>query len=74
VNKYTQSKLANILYTCQYALHYPQILCVAIHPSEVLTELFNKGAEGDDEQIKYLAREVAPKRCGSVEEGIKNGI
>lgn len=39
-----------------------------------MTELFNKGAEGDDEQIKYLAREVAPKRCGSVEEGIKNGI
>jgi retinol dehydrogenase-12 len=43
VNKYTQSKLANILYARQYALHYPQILCVAIHPGEVLTKLFSKG-------------------------------
>ncbi|KAI4615367.1 uncharacterized protein J4E87_009260 [Alternaria ethzedia] len=62
VNKYTQSKLANVVYARQYALHYPQILCVAIHPGDVLTEIFNKGAEGGDEQIKYLAREVAPKR------------
>jgi len=74
VNKYTQSKLANVVYARQYTLHYPQILSVAIHPGDVLTEIFNKGAEGGDEQIKYLAREVAPKRCGSLKEGIKNGV
>jgi len=74
VNKYTQSKLANVVYARQYALHYPQILSVAIHPGDVLTEIFNKGAEGGDEQIKYLAREVAPKKCGPLEEGIKHGI
>ncbi|KAI4643392.1 uncharacterized protein J4E78_009861 [Alternaria triticimaculans] len=74
VNKYTQSKLANVVYARQYALHYTQINSVAIHPGDVLTEIFNKGAEGGDEQIKYLAREVAPKRCGSLEEGIKNGV
>lgn len=74
VNKYTQSKLANVVYARQFALHYPRILCMAIHPGDVLTEIFNKGAEGGDEQIKYLAREVAPKRCGSLEEGIKNGV
>ncbi|KAI4663092.1 uncharacterized protein J4E79_004406 [Alternaria viburni] len=74
VNKYTQSKLANVVYARQYALHYPQIISVAIHPGDVLTEIFNKGAGGGDEQIKYLAREVAPKRCGSLEEGIKNGV
>jgi retinol dehydrogenase-12 len=74
VNKYTQSKLANVVYARQYAVHYPQLISVAIHPGEVLTELFNKGAEGGDKQIEYMAKVMAPKMCGSVEEGVKNGL
>jgi retinol dehydrogenase-12 len=52
----------------------PQLVSVAIHPGEVLTELFNKGAEGGDKQIEYMAKVMAPKMCGSVEEGVKNGL
>jgi retinol dehydrogenase-12 len=40
----------------------------------VLTELFNKGAEGRDKQIEYMAKIMAPKMCGSVEEGVKKGL
>jgi retinol dehydrogenase-12 len=74
VNKYTQSKLANVVYARQYAAHHPSLISVAIHPGEVLTELFNKGAEGGDKQIEYMAKVMAPKMCGSVEEGVKNGL
>ncbi|OAL47653.1 NAD(P)-binding protein [Pyrenochaeta sp. DS3sAY3a] len=74
VLKYTQSKLANVVYARQYAAHYPQLISVAIHPGEVGTELFNKGAQGGGPEIEYLAREIAPKMGVSVEEGAKNSL
>jgi retinol dehydrogenase-12 len=64
LSRYTRSKLANILYARQFALRYPSIVSVAMHPGEVATRLFSKGAVGEDPQIEYLAREVAPKMCG----------
>jgi retinol dehydrogenase-12 len=74
ISKYTQSKLANVVYARQVAAHYPQIISVAIHPEDVATQLFAKGAVGGGKEIEYLAREIAPKRGISVEEGVKNGL
>ncbi|KAF1850543.1 NAD(P)-binding protein [Cucurbitaria berberidis CBS 394.84] len=74
VSKYTQSKLANVVYARQFAKHFPQLITIAIHPGEVATQLFNKGAEGGGPEIEYLAREIAPKVCVPVEEGVKNGL
>lgn len=74
ISKYTQSKLANALYPIYYAKHCPQLISVAINPGEVATQLFNTGAKGGDEKIKYLASEIAPKIGGTVEEGAKNSL
>jgi retinol dehydrogenase-12 len=74
ISKYTSSKLANVVYARQVAKRYPQIICVAIHPDDVATQLFSKGAVGGGPEIEYLAREVAPKVGVSVEEGAKNGL
>jgi retinol dehydrogenase-12 len=74
ISKYTSSKLANVVYARQVAKRYPQIVCVAIHPEDVATQLFSKGAVGGGPEIEYLAREVAPKVGVSVEEGAKNGL
>lgn len=38
--RYGQSKLAQMLYTDQLALHYPEITWVSIHPGVILTDLF----------------------------------
>jgi retinol dehydrogenase-12 len=74
ISKYTSSKLANIVYARQVAKHYPHIVSVAIHPEDVTTQLFSKGAVGGGPEIEYLAREVAPKVGVSIEEGAKNGL
>jgi retinol dehydrogenase-12 len=74
VKKYTQSKLANVVYARQFAKHYPSLVSVAIHPEDVATQLFTKGAVGGGPEIEYLAREIAPKIGVSVEEGAKNGL
>lgn len=74
VKKYTQSKLANVVYARQVAKHYPSLVSVVIHPEDVATQLFNKGAVGGGPEIEYLAREIAPKVGVSVEEGAKNGL
>jgi len=72
--KYTQSKLANVVYARQVAKHYPALMSVAIHPEDVATQLFNKGIEGGGPEIAYLAKEIAPKVGTTVEEGAKNGL
>tara|TARA_R110002003_G_scaffold45_5_gene3483 strand:+ start:32208 stop:32813 length:606 start_codon:yes stop_codon:yes gene_type:complete len=72
--KYTQSKLANVVYARQVAKQYPQVVSVAIHPEDVATQLFSKGADGGGPEVEYLAREIAPKVGVSVEEGAKNGL
>jgi NAD(P)-dependent dehydrogenase (short-subunit alcohol dehydrogenase family) len=72
--KYTQSKLANVVYARQVAKQYPQVVSVAINPEDVATQLFTKGADGGGPEVEYLAREIAPKVGVSVEEGAKNGL
>jgi NAD(P)-dependent dehydrogenase (short-subunit alcohol dehydrogenase family) len=38
---FSQSKLANIVYTAELARRYPQILSVSVHPGVVTTDLLN---------------------------------
>ncbi|TVY40543.1 putative oxidoreductase [Lachnellula occidentalis] len=68
VNRYIQSKVANMLYPQEFAKHHPQLTIVSIDPGDVATQLFSR--EPGDEQMKYLQTEVAPKRVRSVEEGV----
>jgi NAD(P)-dependent dehydrogenase (short-subunit alcohol dehydrogenase family) len=74
VTRYTQSKLANVVYAREIARHHPSIISVAIHPEDVATQLFDKGVQGGGPEIEYLAREVAPRVGVSLEEGVKNGL
>lgn len=74
VFKYTQSKLANVVYAREFAARHPDLITVAIHPGEVGTELFNKGAIGGGPEIEYLATQIAPKMGVSVQEGAKNTL
>lgn len=74
VTRYTQSKLANVVYARQIAKHYPFLISVAIHPEDVATQLFSKGAQGGGPEIEHLAREVAPRLGVSLEEGVKSGL
>jgi retinol dehydrogenase-12 len=74
VLRYTQSKLANVVYAREIARRYPSLLSVAIHPEDVATQLFSKGAQGGGPEIEYLARQVAPRLGVSLEEGVKNGL
>ncbi|KAK3316536.1 hypothetical protein B0H66DRAFT_576378 [Apodospora peruviana] len=73
VNRYIQSKVANVLYAQQFALrHGPRITIVSVNPGEVDTQLFKR--EPGDEQMKYLQIEVAPKHVRPVEDGVKNQL
>lgn len=73
-SRYTQSKLANVVYARQVAARYPELISVSIHPEDVMTELFAKGVQGGGPEMTYLAKEIAPKVGVSVEEGAKNGL
>lgn len=75
VNRYIQSKTANMLYAKGYAKYSPHremIKIVAVDPGEVDTLLFKR--EAGDDQMRYLQTEVAPLRVRPVEDGVKNQI
>ncbi|KAF7563267.1 hypothetical protein G7046_g851 [Stylonectria norvegica] len=72
VQRYTQSKLANVLYARQYSVHHPEITTVSLNPGEVDTELFKR--EPADDSVRHLQTELAPKVVGSIEEGVKNHL
>ncbi|RYP18677.1 hypothetical protein DL765_003812 [Monosporascus sp. GIB2] len=72
VNRYVQSKIANMLYAQEFAKHHPQLTIVSVDPGEVATQLFSR--EPGDEQMVYLQTEVAPKQVRPVEEGVKNQL
>ncbi|KAF3031200.1 hypothetical protein E8E11_000353 [Didymella keratinophila] len=72
--RYTQSKLANVLYPLKTARHYPNLVSVVIYPEDVATQLLSKGAQGGGPEIEYLARGVAPRLGVSLDEDVKNGL
>lgn len=72
IDRYCQSKLANLLYAQEVAKHFPQLTTVSVHPGEIATELFSR--EPGDDLIRKLQTEVAPKVTIPVEEGVKNQL
>jgi len=72
VNRYVQSKTANMLYAQEFAKQQLQLTVVSVDPGEVDTQLFKR--EPGDEQMGYLQTEVAPKRVRPVENGVKNQL
>ncbi|RYP08728.1 hypothetical protein DL764_001748 [Monosporascus ibericus] len=72
VNRYVQSKIANMLYAQEFAKHHPQLTIVSVDPGEVATQLFSR--EPGDEQMVFLQTQVAPKHVRPVEEGVRNQL
>ena len=72
ISRYTQSKLANLLYAQEVAAHYPQFTTVSLDPGAVGTDLFSR--EPGDEQVRHLQTNVAPQHAGPVTEGVKNQL
>ncbi|KAF3767577.1 NAD(P)-binding protein [Cryphonectria parasitica EP155] len=72
VQRYTQSKLANVLYAQEVARRFPQFTTVSVDPGAVATELFSR--EPGDAQMETLQTTVAPQRGRPVEEGVLNPL
>lgn len=70
--RYCQSKLVNVLYARQFAVHHPDLMIVAIHPGEALTGLFSR--EPADERVKQLQSVQAVQHATTVEECVKNHL
>ncbi|KAH9896257.1 NAD(P)-binding protein [Xylariomycetidae sp. FL2044] len=88
VNRYVQSKAANMLYAQGLAKHYPQLIIASIDPGEVATQLFSREPGDAHGKRPYPLRalhslpvsmieiqtNVAPKLVRPVEEGVKNQL
>ncbi|KUI54772.1 Dehydrogenase/reductase SDR family member 13 [Cytospora mali] len=65
VQRYCQSKLANLLYAREAAKRLPQCLqFVSRDPGGIQTGLFMR--EPGDEQMRTLQTALVPKHCGTV--------
>lgn len=71
--RYSQSKLANILYTAELARRYPEITSVSVHPGVVRTGLIDK-AIYDSSLYKAFQESIFPFMYVSLEQGIKNQL
>ncbi|EQL01712.1 short-chain dehydrogenase/reductase [Ophiocordyceps sinensis CO18] len=72
LGRYSQSKLANLLFARHVAKRYPQFTVSAIHPGLVHTNIA-AGASGVPSVVRMLARFVSPLLT-SVEDGAKNQL
>lgn len=72
MQRYMQSKLANILYARSFAKAYPHLTMVSVHPGEVKTELYAR--QPGDDFVKYLQKDIAPAHWYGVEQGVKNQL
>jgi retinol dehydrogenase 12 len=72
VQRYTQSKTANLIYAKEVAIRHPEFTTVSVDPGNVMTELF--GREHGDDYMRHLATVVAPQAALSVEDGVKNQL
>lgn len=72
VDRYIQSKAANMLYAQEFARHHPDLTIVSIDPGETDTQLFSR--EPGDEKMIWVQTEAAPKVIRHVSEGVKNQL
>ncbi|KAI1299433.1 NAD(P)-binding protein [Xylaria venustula] len=67
VQRYTQSKTANLIYAKEVASKYPEFTTVSVDPGNVMTGLFQR--EYGDDYMGRLATVVALEAALSVEDG-----
>jgi len=72
VDKYCQSKLANLLYARALAKHVPEITSVSIYPGDIKTGLFT--SNGGSWFITVIRNVLLPLTAVSVEDGVKNQL
>jgi retinol dehydrogenase-12 len=72
VTKYSESKLANVIYAREFAKKYPQFLTIGIDPGNVKTDLFEP--RGGGMFMKFLQMIVVPLLAINTEEGAKNQV
>jgi NAD(P)-dependent dehydrogenase (short-subunit alcohol dehydrogenase family) len=72
VGRYSQSKLANVLWARQLAREYPQLTVAAVHPGMVNTQLV-ENATGTPAFVRMLVR-VGRKLFSEVEDGVRNQL
>ncbi|RAH75624.1 short-chain dehydrogenase/reductase [Aspergillus aculeatinus CBS 121060] len=70
--RYSQSKLANILWARHLAKLYPQLTVVSVHPGLVQTELMDRAS--DAPALLRAFRGVAKMMAVTVEQGAKNQL
>jgi len=73
IRRYSQSKLANVLWAAQLAARYPQLTVAAVHPGVVSTQLVER-ATGTWSAFRALTRVAGRFVLTSVEQGVKNQL
>ncbi|KAK3302881.1 uncharacterized protein B0T15DRAFT_504181 [Chaetomium strumarium] len=72
VGRYSQSKLANVLWARQLARQYPYLTVAAVHPGMVNTQLV-ENATGTPAFVRMLVR-VGRRLFSEVEDGVRNQL
>lgn len=72
VDKYCQSKLANLVYARALAKYVPQITSVSVYPGDIQTGLFS--SNGGSWMITFLRTVVVPLTSVSVADGAKTQL
>jgi retinol dehydrogenase 12 len=70
IDRYCQSKLANLMYARALAKHYPQFTTVSINPGDIQTSLYSNGSLGL--KMNLIVIIFLPLISISVEDGAKN--
>ncbi|KAI5921430.1 short-chain dehydrogenase/reductase [Camillea tinctor] len=70
--RYSQSKLASVLWTRQLAREYPQFTVAAVHPGVVQTELMN-GATASPSYVRVFVKLIYGL-LATVENGVRNQL
>lgn len=73
IRRYSQSKLANILWARQLAARYPQLTAASVHPGVVSTQLVER-ATGTPAAFRALTRLAGRFVLTSVEQGVRNQL
>jgi NAD(P)-dependent dehydrogenase (short-subunit alcohol dehydrogenase family) len=71
--RYAHSKTLNIIYTRDLALHYPQILCVSLHPGVVATDAIARWQKLFP-RLSLVMKLAGPWVLDTLEDGAKNSL
>lgn len=72
--RYGQSKLANMLFTFEFARRYPEITCVCIHPGLVKTTMTTTGMSRSKQVFLGLSARLTGDKWIQPEEGVLNQL